>query len=131
MKKIIVLLLSALLLIGVVTATATTLGGWTVAEDNAITEERKAVFEKAMEEMLGVQYEPVTYLASQVVAGSNHCFLCKATVIVPDAQPSYVLVYLYEDLEGNVEIKNIADLDLAALAVPVVAETEAVAEEAE
>ena len=54
-----------------------------------MTEEQKAVFDKAVEKLLGVSYEPVTYLGSQVVAGQNHCFLCKATVIYPDAKPTY------------------------------------------
>lgn len=63
-------------------------------------------------------YEPVAYLGSQVVAGLNHCYLCRPTVVYPDAQPSWKLVYVYEPLEGPAEINLIADLDLAALAAP-------------
>lgn len=63
-------------------------------------------------------YEPVAYLGIQVVAGMNHCYLCRATVVYPDAQPSWKLVYVYEPLEGVAEITRIADLDLAALATP-------------
>ena len=63
-------------------------------------------------------YEPVAYLGSQVVAGMNHAYLCRATVVYPDAQPAWKLVYVYEPLEGVAEITRIADLDLAALATP-------------
>lgn len=85
-------------------------GGWMIAEDNTITEERKAIFDKALAELLGVDYVPVAYLGSQVVAGTNHCFLTQATIVYPDAVPKCALVYLYEDLEGNVTLMNVADL---------------------
>ena len=88
-------------------------GGWQAAEDTAVTESQKALFEKATEKLLGVKYEPVAYLASQVVSGKNHCFLAKATVVRPGAEPRYTLVYIYEDLQNNLEILNIKDIDLA------------------
>ena len=42
-------------------------GGWTPAEDFSVTDERRAVFDKGMETLLGVDYEPLAYLGSQVV----------------------------------------------------------------
>jgi len=119
-ERIISMLLSLmmLLLIGCAAAEGTedasepVDGGWEIAEDITVTDELKAVFDKGMEELLGVDYEPVAYLASQVVAGTNHCFLCKATVVVPDAVPYYALVYIYEDLDGNTEIMDIVDLNI-------------------
>ena len=90
-------------------------GGWTPAEDPTVTEERQAVFDKGLEGLLGVGYTPVAYLGSQVVAGTNHAFLCQATVVVPDAKPVWVIVYLYENLEGDVSILNIAEMDVGAL----------------
>ena len=68
--------------------------------------------------LTGVRYEPVAYLGSQLVAGRNHCFLCKATVVYPGAAPKFVLVYIYEDLSGNARMTNIAALDIAALSAP-------------
>ena len=118
MKKIIALMLALLMFVGTGAIADGLLGGWTVAENTAITEEQKAIFDKALEKLVGVGYEPIAYLGSQTVAGVNHCFLCKATVIYPDAQPSFKLVYIHEDLEGNAEILNIADLDIAALSAP-------------
>ena len=123
MKKITAMILAAMLLISMTAAIAEPLmGGWSVAESTEITEEQKAVFDKAMENLVGVGYEPVAYLASQIVSGTNHCFLCKATVIYPNAVPEYKLVYIYQDLQGNAEILNIADLDIASLSQPPVQE---------
>ena len=123
MKKLISVVLATLLLLGVAAAVAEPMvGGWSVAENNAVTEEQKAVFDKAIEKLMGVSYEPVAYLGSQLVAGTNHCFLCKATVIYPDAVPSYKLVYIYQDLQGDATVTQVADLDIASLSVPAVQE---------
>ena len=123
MKKALAILMLAVMLIGAASAMAEPLaGGWQVAEETKITEEQKAVFDQALEGLLGVNYEPVAYLASQVVAGTNHCFLCKATVVYPDAVPGYKLVFIYQDLQGNATVTQIADLDIAALSQPAVQE---------
>ncbi len=87
-------------------------GGWTPAEDSSLTEERLAIFEKGMAALLGVDYVPLAYLGSQVVAGTNHVFLVKGTMVVPTQPVSYALAYLYEDLQGGVQILTIADLPI-------------------
>ena len=141
MKKILIVLMAALLVLAAVackaneqpkaaeeqpkaaeeqpTAEAETLaneplaGGWTPAENfGELTEERLAVFRKGMETLLGVDYVPLAYLGSQVVAGTNHVFLVKGTLVVPARPVSYALAYLYEDLQGNVKLLNIADLPI-------------------
>ena len=85
-------------------------GGWQAAADFALTDEQKALFEKGLDDLVGANYVPIAYLGSQVVAGTNHCFLAQTTPVVPDAQPTYTLVFLYEDLEGNVHLMNVADM---------------------
>ena len=128
MRKMIAMLMALMMVFGLACACAEeikptpvpalggpTLGGWTPAEDPAVTEERQAIFDKGMEGLLGVGYKPVAYLGSQVVSGTNHAFLCQATVVVPNAKPSWVIVYLYENLQGEVSILNIAEFDISAL----------------
>ena len=90
-------------------------GGWSATESPEITEDVQALFDKAMEGLLGVNYTPVAYLGTQLVAGSNHCILCQAAAVYPGAQPYYVLVYIYEDLSGNAEILDIETLDVGSL----------------
>jgi len=114
MKKFLsVLLITAMLL---ATASAATLGGWQTQTDTTVTDEARAAFDKAMTELVGVNYVPVALLATQVVSGTNYCLLCQSTVVYPGAQMNYCLVYLYEDLDGKVEITNIVSLDIAGLA---------------
>ena len=91
-------------------------GGWTISEDAALTEEARAAFEKAMEGLTGVGYEPVALIGTQVVSGTNYCILCEARTIVPDAAPFYALVYVYADLKGGAELLNIAALNIGDIA---------------
>ena len=87
-------------------------GGWTPAEDFTLTEDQKAIFDKAMSELVGVNYVPIACLGTQVVAGTNYCFLAQGTVVYPDATPKYMLVYVYADLTGGANVMNIADLPI-------------------
>ena len=98
------------------------LGGWNTTEPCEITEDVQAVFDKATEKLLGAAYEPIAYLGRQVVAGTNHCILCRTTAVYPGALPYYTLVYIYEDLEGNAEITQICDLNIAEFSQPEIEE---------
>ena len=91
-------------------------GGWEYAESCEITDALKKVMEKATETLTGAVYEPVAYIGSQVVAGKNHAILCKCSPSVPDLNgaTTYVLVYVYEDLQGNCEITETTDIVLNA-----------------
>ncbi len=93
------------------------MGGWTPSSDPGITEDLYALFEKGTAALTGAAFKPAAYLGSQVVAGTNHAFLCQKITAYPgmETEPAYVIVYLYEDLQGNVSILNIADFDIGAL----------------
>lgn len=113
MKKVLVWLLACLLLCSsAALADEPNLGGWTIPESIEITEEMQALFEKGVADLLGVTYTPVALLGAQLVAGTNYCFLCQAAVVYPEAQPYYALVYLYEDLEGQVSVLQIDVLNI-------------------
>lgn len=86
-------------------------GGWEAAPDPAVTDEVRALFDKAMNGLVGVNYVPVAYLGSQVAAGYNHAILCQATTVYPGATPYWVILYLYEAPDGNVTITDIAELN--------------------
>ncbi len=90
------------------------MGGWSYAEDPAVTDEMKARLDKALEGMVGAAYVPAANLGEQVVAGLNRCLLCQVTPVVPDAKPHYALVYVYEKLDGGAELTKVIDLDLGA-----------------
>ena len=66
-------------------------------------------------DLLGAGYEPVAYLACQVVSGMNYKMFCRTTPIIPDAEPFFTVVTVYADLEGNAEVTDITNVDLAEL----------------
>lgn len=74
-------------------------GGWT--EFNfTISAKAKAVFDTALKDFCGVGYDPLAF-ATQVVKGTNYCFLCKATVISEEPYDLFVAkVYIYQPLDG-------------------------------
>ena len=110
MKKIIFTVLSATLLLAAPTIAAPLVGGWTITEDSSITPEAQAVFVKAMEELDGADYEPIDLLATQLVSGTNYCFLCRIAPVVPDPVHEYAFVYIYENLQGNAEILDVQEI---------------------
>lgn len=84
-----------------------TAGGWADAESPVITNDFKKVFDKATKQLERASYTPVAYLKSQVVAGMNHCVLCKSIPSVPNAASTYSIVYIYEKLDGKAEITSV------------------------
>ena len=90
-------------------------GGWQLNDDETVgwaTEEAKEAFDKALEGFTGADYEIISLLGSQVVSGTNYEFLCKKTIVVPDATPALSFVVVYKDLQGNAKINHVEDLEL-------------------
>ena len=98
MKKFAACMLVLLLLCTPVTAGADA-SDWDLSAPTEVTEEVRAIFDKATEGLLGVSYVPVCLLGVQ---GDTYCILCKATVIYPNAEPNNVLVYVNEDGIQNI-----------------------------
>lgn len=119
MKKILAVILAFLFLFTAGTAfadgTPMLAGGWTAAEDHALTEETAAIFNKAFEGLAGAGYEPIALLGTQVVAGINYKFFAKQTIVTAEPVISYGIVTVYVDLEGNASFTDY---------VPVIAEAE-------
>lgn len=83
-------------------------GGWEINESGNVSlssnHAAKAAFGKATAGLMGVNYQPIALLGTQVVAGTNYAILVRSTVVYPDAQPEIKVMYIYEDLQGNVEV---------------------------
>lgn len=84
-----------------------TLGGWSVFK--SLTQEDKEVFDKAMNGILGVKYEPLL-VSTQVVAGENFKYLCNATVVTKDPITSHKMVQIFRSLENEVSVTSITDV---------------------
>ena len=83
-------------------------GGWT-AFSFTITDSAKKVFDTALKGWLGVGYTPLAF-ATQVVAGTNYCFLCKGHVVYPNAPEFAAKVYIYQPLQGDPHITEISQI---------------------
>lgn len=120
MKKLLALLtLAALLMTAFVCPTlaeSPMTGGWSTYTDDPteIPAEALDALNAALEKLVGCVYKPIALLATQVVAGTNYCFLCETTVVVPDAQPSYALVYVFDGLSGEHEILRVQEIEFSA-----------------
>ena len=78
-----------------------------------LTDEDRARFETGVEGQIGIGFEPVQLLATQTVSGTNYAYLAYATFVLgTPEQYSYVIVHLYEDLEGNLELMRDDVLDV-------------------
>lgn len=80
-------------------------GGWTDF-NFTISPDAHKVFETALHGFVGVRYKPLA-VATQVVAGTNYCFLCEANVVYPGATPYAAKVYIYQPLHGHAHITQI------------------------
>ncbi len=91
-------------------------GGWSAYTDNPteIPAEALDALNAALDGLEGCVYKPIALLGTQVVAGTNYCFLCETTVVVPDAQPGYALVYVFDGLEGEHELLRVQEIEFSA-----------------
>ena len=94
--------------------TSGTVGGWEIPASPEVTDKEKALLDKALEKLVGATYTPVACLGEQVVAGTNHALLCRTAPVVPNAQETYTVVILYEDLQGGAEITDVKNFDAEA-----------------
>ncbi len=85
-------------------------GAYEAAESSEITDEIQTLCDKAFADLVGAVYTPVALIAKQVVAGTNYKILFEKEIVVPDAEKTYAIGIIYEDLEGNVSITEIDDI---------------------
>ena len=112
MKRLLLFILLLALAVPAAGIAEPMMGGWqTVPHEAAeLPADAQAAFDKALEGLVGAHYVPVALMSTQVVAGMNYCILCQITPVVPDAVPTWALVYIYADLQGNARITNVYEL---------------------
>ena len=90
-------------------------GGWTAenASGAVLPEDVQTAFDTAVKAVTDVDYMPLAYLGSQVVAGQNYAVLCTATT--DDAEPNVALavVIIYADLSGEAKISSVSNFNIA------------------
>lgn len=100
-------------------ATEQLAGGWAVNTEvtASLSDDEREIFSKATEEYVGADLEPVTVLATQVVAGTNYAYLCQSTIVTANPTTSWAIAVVYNDLEGNASITSVTDIDLTDIKV--------------
>ncbi len=90
------------------------LGGWTVNTDYHQTYSQEDIdrFTKAKEGLLGVNYEPVEVIATQVVSGTNYAYLAFGSTVTAEPENDYYVVVVYQPLEGDPKIVSIEKIDI-------------------
>ena len=86
-------------------------GGWELNTSitNTIMRDEDEIFKKAVANYSDMELEAIGYLGSQVVAGTNHMYLCKAT---KDNKTNFKVVIIYQDLNGNTEVSKVSDFNI-------------------
>ena len=87
-------------------------GGWTYAESPEISLDLDEVLNKATDEKLGMDYVAIALIGSQVVSGTNYAVLYKVTPLTENAESTYQIVYIYEDLQGNATVSENVGIDI-------------------
>ena len=91
------------------------MGGWKQAESAELTDETRAIFQKAADTLLGVRYSPVALISTQVVNGTNYCFLSVSALVSPNAEPTLTLVFVHAATDGSVcvtEVQNLVSAEI-------------------
>ena len=90
-----------------VTGSLPLMGGWSVNQGKVgmkYNPEAKKAFDKAVSVFDSLKIQPIALLATQVVAGTNYCFLCRIKPADKSIKTGTALVYVYEDLSGNATV---------------------------
>ena len=83
-----------------------------------VGEKELAIFNKAMENHLGVDFKPVA-VASQVVNGTNYLFICVGRPVVAQPTAALYAIKIYTHFAHSVapvvEVKEIKEIDVKEL----------------
>ena len=90
------------------------LGGWDISELKSCNLPQRAAsaFAGAMADLVGADYEPVLYVGSQAVNGTNYCILALQTLITAVPKKRLVKLIIHETLEGDYSLDTVSVITL-------------------
>ena len=91
-----------------------TLGGWNLDDVKGcnLPQKVQSAFTAVTGDMTGAEYEPIAYLGSQIVNGTNYRILCKRRLVIPNSQPTRVKMIIHEELDGSARLESVSGLPL-------------------
>ena len=92
----------------------TLLGGWDLDEvkGTALPQKVQTDFTAVTSELVGADYEPIAYLGSQQVNGTNYRILALQKLVTPDAGKRIVKMIIHEELDGSVRLLSVSGVAL-------------------
>lgn len=95
-------------------------GGWMQAEAKgaSLPENAATAFSAATQDFDGALFTPLAYVASQMVAGTNHAIICNYRKTGAESPDGVCMLVIYEPLSGapdGPQIISICDIDVASL----------------
>ena len=90
------------------------LGGWNLDEVKGCNLPQKVAtdFTAVTGELVGADYEPIAYLGSQQVNGTNYRILALQRMVTPNAEKRIVKMIIHEELDGSVRLVSVSGLGL-------------------
>ena len=90
------------------------LGGWNLDEMKSCNLPQKAAsaFTAVTGGLVGADYQPVLYVGSQLVNGTNYCILALQKIVVPNAEARLVKMIINEATDGSVRLVSVSGVAL-------------------
>ena len=91
-----------------------TLGGWNLDEVKGcnLPQKVQTAFTAVTSELVDMDYEPIAYLGSQQVNGTNYRILCLQRTVSINAGKRIVKMIIHEELDGSVRLVSVSGLAL-------------------
>ena len=90
------------------------LGGWNLDEVKGCNLPQKVATDltEVTSDMVGADYEPIAYLGSQTVNGTNYRILCLQKLVVPNSEKKLVKMIINEAPDGSVRLVSVSGVGL-------------------
>ena len=90
------------------------LGGWNVDEMKAVNLPQKvqSAFTTITGGLVGADYQPVLYVGSQVVNGTNYCILALQSIVAPNAEKRLVKMIINVASNGGTSLVSVIGVAL-------------------
>ena len=92
----------------------TLLGGWNLDEIKScnLPQKVQSAFTAITGEMTGADYEPIAYLGSQHVNGTNYRIIAFQRLVVPNGEKRIVKIIIHEDINGTTSLMSVSGFPL-------------------
>lgn len=90
------------------------LGSWTIVENIPacnLPQKVASGFTETTKDLLGANYKPLVYCATQVVNGTNHMIICEQTLLTNPPKKAIIAMKLHQSLPADGEKFSILSIE--------------------